>query len=155
MKSFVIDSFKNYVQFFASVHLLLSIVLVLIEEFLLTEVGIWRNFQFELQILLQKQSFSYFFLLLLLLHVDRILIKIVLGIEVSPHCKSQDYCFFYPTQETLPQIFRTNIGMKSKKTTKSKSPFYRSESIRVPENVLSLQVIHFFYGQAIIFDLHL
>jgi hypothetical protein len=136
---------EHDVQLAASLHLLLSILLVLIQQLLLREGDRWRHFQLELQILSHEQRFSDLFILILLMLVNGILVEVILSIEVSPHQKRKDDCLFDPVHEGVTHISSADIGVQPKETPKSKTPLDRSYGVGISEDVFTLKIVQLFY----------
>ena len=43
--------------------------------------------------------------------VDGVLVEVVLGVEIGPHCKGEDHCFFDPVEEAVPEIAMFDVGV--------------------------------------------
>lgn len=78
-----------------------------------------------------------------------ILVEVVLRIEICPHCEGENHGLFDPIEEAKPNVSILDVGMQSKETTESDAPFDRGDGIRVSKHVLSLQIVHLLYLQAV------
>ena len=123
--------------------MLLRETFILLQQLFLRKRYIGRDAQLVLEIFLEEHRLPRLLILLLLVLVDGILVKIVLGVEVSPNHKGEDHCLFDPVEEAVPYAAVLDIGVQTKKAAQSDAPLDGSEGVGVPKNVLTLQVVHF------------
>ena len=116
------DMGQHDVQAGIPVHLILGVALIFLQQFLLGKGDIGRNAELVFQVFFEEHGFPGLLLLLLLVLVDGVLVEIVLGVEVGPHCKGEDYCFFHPVEETVPDISRLNVGMQAEEAAERDAP---------------------------------
>lgn len=129
--------------------MILRVFFVLVQQFLLRKVDTLRHLQFVLQVLLEEHRLSGLLVLLMLMRIYGILVEVVLRVEVRPHCKGKHHSLFDPIEEAQPNISILDVGMQSEETTQRDAPFDRGDCVRVTKHVLSLQIVHLLYLQAV------